>query len=111
MKSEIAKRGLRNVATLRTLADQSAPASRTQAVSRFARLENERERLLRELNSWNARKEDAERMLSKVEEELAGLKFFLLGTPHAGQQKPNPKRSRHGLSIGGGAKTEVVLEY
>jgi len=111
MKTDTNKRGLRNVATLRTLADQSAPASRTQAVSRFARLENERERLLRELNSWNARKDGAERMLAKVEEELSVLKSALLGAPSAGQKKPRPQRSQHGLSVGGAAHSQVLLEY
>jgi len=74
-------RSLRDVTTLRVLSDRSAPTTRTQAVSRFARLENERVRLVRELNAWSARKDAAERKLAALETELAGLKHVLLGEP------------------------------
>ncbi|HUY03823.1 MAG TPA: hypothetical protein VMV33_11100 [Rhodocyclaceae bacterium] len=77
------RRSLRDVTTLRTLSDRSAPANRTQAVSRFARLENERARLLRELDAWVARKDAAERKLAALETELAELKRALLGGPAA----------------------------
>lgn len=71
-------RGLRDVATVQTQIVRSTPTNRTQAVSRFARLENERMRILRELDAWNARKCEAERMLAKVEEELSAMQALLL---------------------------------
>jgi uncharacterized protein (DUF111 family) len=73
------RRGLRDMTTLRTLSNQSTPANRIQAVSRFAMLENERVRVLRELGTWGARKDAAERKLATLEMELAELRYQLLG--------------------------------
>jgi hypothetical protein len=90
---KIIKRGMRDVATAQTRFAGSAPSNRTQAVSRFARLENERMRILRELDAWIARKTEAERMLAKVEAELVILQALLLGAPPAssGVQRPPPR--------------------
>jgi chromosome segregation ATPase len=105
------RRSLRDVTTLRTLSDQSAPANRTQAVSRFARLENERARLLRELDAWVARKDAAERKLAALETELAGLKQALLGEPAA----PAPRvRERAGATPDfqpPARRAEALIEY
>jgi hypothetical protein len=92
-RKKVAKRGMRDVATVQTRVAGSAPTNRTQAVSRFARLENERMRILRELDAWIARKTEAERMLAKVEAELATLQTLLLGAPPArsGVQRPPPR--------------------
>lgn len=73
------RRGLRDMATLRTLSNQSTPANRMQAVSRFAMLENERVRVLRELGTWGARKDAAERKLAALEMEFVELRSQLLG--------------------------------
>lgn len=87
------KRGMRDIATVQTRVAGSTPSNRTQAVSRFARLENERMRILRELDAWVARKTEAERMLAKVEAELVSLQALLLGAPPApsGAQRPPPR--------------------
>ena len=45
--------GLRNIATLLTLANGAKPRERHQIANRFARLENERARLDRELGTWD----------------------------------------------------------
>ena len=74
------KLGLRDLATLRTRASTAAPANRAQAVSRFALLENEKARLLREIDNWSVRKVAAELMLTRVETELASLAHHLLST-------------------------------
>lgn len=88
-------RGLRDVATVQTRLTRSAPANRTQAVSRFARLENERTRLLRELEAWSARRAEAERMLAKVDEELATMRTLLLDAPPSpARAAPAPRRRR-----------------
>lgn len=88
-------RGLRDVATVQTRLTRSAPANRTQAVSRFARLENERTRLLRELEAWSARRAEAERMLAKVDEELASMRTLLLDAPPSpAREAPAPRRHR-----------------
>lgn len=85
-------RGLREVSTVQTQIARSAPSNRTQAVSRFARLENERMRILRELDAWNARKVEAERMLAKVEEELAAMQALLLEAPAGARRGVSPSR-------------------
>lgn len=101
------RRGMRQLTTLRTLADQSAPASRAQAVGRFTRLENERARLMRELSTWNARKDAAERMLAVVEEELAGLKLSLLGAvPGNGAAE-----DRRPASPADSSRPQALIEY
>lgn len=89
--NENRRRNMRDVTTLRTLSDRVVPATRTQTVSRFARLENERARLLRELEAWAARKQDAERKLAALESELAALKNELLGEQAAHVRKPAGK--------------------
>ncbi|MBS1165408.1 MAG: hypothetical protein H6R00_1433 [Proteobacteria bacterium] len=82
------KRGMRNLATIQTRMISVTPANRTQAVSRYARLEHERMRIQRELEAWNARKLEAERMLAKADAELAAMRDFLLGTAAAGTSVP-----------------------
>ena len=108
------KRGMRDVATVQTRIGSTSPANRTQAVARFARLENERMRILRELDAWNARKQEAERMLAKVEAELSALQTVLLGAPPvpSGPSRPPPRgrpaqKVQEPRPLGGGA----LIEY
>ena len=89
-----AKRGLRQLSTLQTRLDTASPANRTQVVSRFARLENERMRIQRELDAWNARKLEAERMLAAVDAELDRVKAMLLGTPVAAVRATSAQHMR-----------------
>ncbi len=89
-----AKRGLRQLSTLQTRLDSTSLANRTQAVSRFARLENERMRIQRELDAWTARKIEAERMLAAVDAELDGVKALLLGTPVAAVRATSAQHTR-----------------
>ncbi len=94
-------RGLREVSTVQTQITRSAPANRTQAVSRFARLENERIRIQRELDAWNTRKAEAERMLAKVGEELAAMQALLLDRPSGAPRGVSPsKRQRRSQTAG-----------
>ncbi len=87
------KRGLRTLATLQTRLVNAKPANRTQAVSRYARLENERMRIQRELDAWNARRLEAERMLAAVDAELDTIKAMLLGTPAAATKTTSAQRT------------------
>jgi len=73
--------GLRNIATLRTLAVGVKPRQRHHIANRFARLENERARLERELGMWENCSHAAAIKLAKVNEELATLRRDLLGPP------------------------------
>lgn len=66
--------GLRNIATLQTLAIGAKPRQRHEIANRFARLENERARLERERGIWeNCRRATAIK-LAKVNEEIAALR-------------------------------------
>jgi hypothetical protein len=113
-RKKIGKRGMRDIATVQTRVAGSTPSNRTQAVSRFARLENERMRILRELDTWDARKAEAERMLAKVEAELASLKALLFGAPPApsGAKRPR-RRGRSADNVADSHRHEVgaLLEY
>jgi len=98
------RRGLRDMTTLRTLSNQSTPVNRMQAVSRFAMLENERVRVLRELGTWGARKEAAERKLAAIETEFAELRSQLLG-----EEAPLEPQRRASFQASTAAKT--LIEY
>lgn len=71
-------KGVRAVATLQTHLNGVQPRERHHAVSRFARLENERVRLERELGMWAARKSVTEEKLAAINEQIAALKPLLL---------------------------------
>jgi predicted nuclease with TOPRIM domain len=113
--TENLRRGMRDVTTLRTLSDMTALANRSQSVNRFARLENERTRLLRELNTWNARQQVAKRKLEAVEVDLAKLKLALLGAPSDQAARPRaPADQARALSEPAAAparRAEVLIEY
>lgn len=70
--------GLRKVATLQTLANGAKPRERHHLANRFARLENERARLERELSGWENCRQTAMRKLAKVNEEIESLRAVLI---------------------------------
>ena len=74
-------RGLRDVATLQTLGHGAQPRERHQLVNQFARLENERARLERELGMWNTRRKATEDKREKVYEQIDALRPLLLEEP------------------------------
>lgn len=108
-------RGLRDVATVQTRLTHVAPSNRTQAVSRFARLENERTRLLRELEAWSARQAEAERMLAKVDEELSAMRVMLLDAPPSPPSAGSSPRRRRGRQEAApepvAAHAHALIEY
>jgi hypothetical protein len=93
-------RGMRDVATMQGLIHQSAQTTRSQAVSRFAHLESERARLMREIATWAARQNGTMRALAAVDEELLSLRHVLLAPPSADEgaavrpQRRNPPTAR-----------------
>jgi hypothetical protein len=108
-------RGLRDVSTVQTRLIRATPANRTQAVSRFARLENERSRILRELEAWSARHTEAERMLAKVDEELAAMRILLLDAPLSPLptvSSPRRRREREDAATEpAAAHSHALIEY
>lgn len=68
---------LRAVATLQTLARDAKPHERHQIANRFARLENERARLEREMGIWQTRVRAVEKKLAKVRDEIDRLRPLL----------------------------------
>ena len=73
--------GLRNLATLQTLANGAKPRERHQLANRFARLENERARLERELGAWENCVHAATIKLAKVNQEIAAIRTRLFDVP------------------------------
>lgn len=70
-------RSLYRLATLQTLANGAKPRERRHLANRFARLENERARLERELSSWESCRLTAAHKLATVNTELASLRSAL----------------------------------
>ena len=83
MKTETRKTpsGLRSVATLQTLARSTEPQERYQIANRYARLENERARLEREIGIWENRLQATTEKLAKVREEIDAIKPLLEEAP------------------------------
>ncbi len=73
--------GLRSVATLQTLASTTEPQERYQVVNRYARLENERARLEREIGIWESRLQATAMKLAKVREQIDAIKPLLEEAP------------------------------
>lgn len=72
---------LRCVATLQTLVRNAKPRERHQIANRFARLENERARLEREIGIWETRLQATAKQLTKVCEEIDSLRPLLDEAP------------------------------
>ena len=110
-------RGLREVATLQTVLHGARPRERHHLVSRFARLENERARLERELEMWTARKSATESTLSKLHEQIETLRPRLLEeeTPAVrpeGRPSPAGRRKRPSGKPAGPPRTHnFPIEY
>jgi hypothetical protein len=73
--------GLHSIATLQTLANGAKPCERQHMATRFARLENERTRLERELMIWEERSRATATKLVKVGAGIAALRPALLEAP------------------------------
>jgi hypothetical protein len=73
--------GLHSIATLETLANGAKPCERQHMATRFARLENERARLERELMIWEERSRATATKLVKVSAGIAALRSALLEAP------------------------------
>ena len=101
--------GLRQVATLKTLADAARPRTHYQLISRFARLENERVRLERERDMWLARQAAVDRKLAKLHEQIALLRPLLLDQP-AGRPSPAAKTVKTAAPAPAPAR-DMAIEY
>lgn len=109
--------GLRDVATLQTLANSVHPRERHQLVSRFSRLENERARLERELGMWQTRAQATEDKLAKIYEQIAALRPLLLEEPAkapVARQARGRARPRATTEVAGSApppSRSMALDY
>jgi len=109
--------GLRDVATLQTLSHGAQPRERHQLVSRFARLENERARLERELDMWGTRKTVTADKLAKIYEQIDALRPLLLEEPAkapVSRQARGGSRPRASTEVAGSSSPPsrtVALDY
>jgi hypothetical protein len=65
--------GLHGIATLQTVANGTKPCERHHLANRFARLENERARLERELGIWADRQRATATRLAQVNAQVAAV--------------------------------------
>lgn len=72
---------LRKAVTLQTLVRGAKPRDRQQVANRFARLENERARLEREIGMWENCRQMAATKLAKVRGEIDALRPLLNEVP------------------------------
>ncbi|MBC8162387.1 MAG: hypothetical protein H7Z42_14350 [Roseiflexaceae bacterium] len=85
----IKRRGLRDIATGQRAQRRGLPQSRQQAISDLARLEQEKTRLQRELEIWQANQQRTEQRLALVDARLAQLQP-VLGLHAAPPAQPAP---------------------
>lgn len=76
-----ASSGLRKIATLQTLIRNTKSRERPQVANRFARLENERARLEREIGTWENCRQTAAGKLARVRAEIDALRPLLNEAP------------------------------
>ena len=76
-----ASSSLRKAVTLQTLVRAAKPRDRQQVANRFARLENERARLEREIGIWENCRQMAATKLEKIRRELDSLRPLLNEKP------------------------------
>ena len=87
--------GLRSIATLQTIARSAKPQERHQLANRYARLENERARLEREVGIWEGRRQTSADKMAKVREEIDTLRPLLdekAGKKSVRQHRSDPRR-------------------
>jgi len=70
-------KGINDIPTAQTLISRSIPASRSKVVTQLARMEQERERLERELNIWFDKQQQTERRLQQVRQHIEVLRRAL----------------------------------
>src|SRR5262249_30405414 len=88
--------GLHRIATLQTLANGTKPSERHHLANRFARLENERARLERELITWEDRGRAPATKLADLNARVAALRSALFEGPgtQGGLCHRRPRRLR-----------------
>ncbi len=84
--------GLRRIATLQTLVLAAKPRERHQLANRYARLENERARLEREIGIWENRRQAVANKLASVCKEIDAIRPLLAEVP----AKKGAWRNGHG---------------
>ncbi len=109
--------GLRKIATLQTLAGGAKPRHRHELANRFARLENERARLERELGIWENCRQATALRLAKVDDEIAVLRPALFPSPARRavlRQGHGRRRAQAGMQVSGSRPPHnraMTLEY
>lgn len=112
------QKGMRDIPTSQSLVVRASQVARSQLVTRFARLEHEKERLERGLGVLRQQQQANEHRLRKVDQELAQLEKELFpapasGTParRGGGRAQDATRRRSRRSGEGARSQEVVFEY
>ncbi|MBU0493738.1 MAG: hypothetical protein KKA73_04485 [Chloroflexi bacterium] len=109
-------RGMRDIPTIQGLRNRATPVTREQAVTELARLEHEKARLQRELNTWIVNQEKTEERLRQLEERLSLVQQILGPPAAAGSARPagtrrSPTEPTAGDPDPGPGWREMSLEY
>jgi predicted nuclease with TOPRIM domain len=109
-------RGMRDIPTVQGLRNRSTPETRQQAVTEWARLEHEKARLEREMETWISNQKKTEERLKQVNERRARLQEMLGVTgdesPTTGRPSRRPAtRDSAENRTQSGSWQEVSLEY
>lgn len=92
---KMAASSLRKAVTLQTLVRSAKLKGRHQVANRFARLENERARLEREIGIWENCRQMAANKLAKVRSEIDSLRPLLLDEVPAKRAVCRKQRGQH----------------
>ena len=95
---------LRSIATLQTHARGAKPRERHQIANRYARLENERARLEREIGMWDNCRQMAASKLAKVREEIELAPAAIGRNTCRKSRRPKRARAAPGPRVDGRAR-------
>lgn len=103
------RRGMRDIATIQSLAGRSIPQSREHIAAELARLEHEKARLERELNMWANNVRRTEEQIQHIEDRLTLLQQAI-DRPRQGEPTSEPVLPSSSQESGNDWQA-VVLEY
>jgi hypothetical protein len=106
-------KGMRHIQSLGGLAHHTQTKTRAQAVAELLYLENERDRIERQLKVWSDNASRAEGRLQLIRQRISTVQHVLAPRPQDDARAPRVRKADDELSRESGAPpwTEISLNY